>query len=193
MTWTFPPLTDGRVRLEPLTDDHREPLRAAADDERIWTWNVSSGFGPHFDGWFAAATSETAAGTRAAFAVRTVADGRLVGSSSYLALAPAHKRLDIGHTWYVPAVWGTVVNPACKRLLLGYAFEVLGVNRAALQTDLRNTRSQAAIAKLGAVREGVLRKHMITHTGHVRDTVAFGITADDWPTVKARLDARLAV
>jgi len=103
-----------------------------------------------------------------------------------------HHRVEIGSTWYVPAVWSTRINPECKLLLLAHAFEVLGMNRVSFCTDIRNTRSQAAIAKLGAVKEGILRSHMITQGGRVRDTVLFSIVLADWPAVKAQLTARLA-
>ena len=110
---------------------------------------------------------------------------------SILDITPRHKRVEIGSTWYAPDVWGTRVNPECKLLLLEHAFEVLGVNRVALVTDRLNERSQRAIAKLGALREGVLRAHMVSQGGRVRDSVVFGITTAEWPQVRAGLLARL--
>jgi RimJ/RimL family protein N-acetyltransferase len=104
-----------------------------------------------------------------------------------------HRRIEIGSTWYRPELWGTAINPECKLLLLAHAFEVLGVNRVALITDGQNERSQAAIAKLGAVREGVLRSHMVVQGGRVRDTVVFSITATEWPAVRQRLVGRVPV
>jgi RimJ/RimL family protein N-acetyltransferase len=121
-----------------------------------------------------------------------VADGHLVGSTSLLDINLRHKRIEIGSTWYHPSVWGTPVNPECKLLLLAHAFEVLGVNRVALVTDVRNARSQAAIAKLGAVREGICRWHMVSQGGRVRDSVQFSIIAPEWPAVRSGLLARLA-
>ena len=103
-----------------------------------------------------------------------------------------HRRVEIGSTWYTPEVWRTQVNPECKLLLLAHAFDVLGVNRVSLCTDVRNSRSQAAIEKLGAVKEGIMRSHMITQGGRIRDSVLYSIVSDDWPQVKARLIARLA-
>ncbi|MDB5312506.1 MAG: hypothetical protein JWO38_6708 [Gemmataceae bacterium] len=114
-----------------------------------------------------------------------------MGSTSYLDPVPEHRRVEIGATWYRPDVWGTAVNPECKLLLLAYAFEALGLNRVAFVTDVRNERSQAAIAKLGAVREGVCRAHMVTRDGRVRDSVLFGIIAAEWSHAKAQLLARL--
>ncbi|HEX5632975.1 MAG TPA: GNAT family protein, partial [Gemmatimonadales bacterium] len=118
--------------------------------------------------------------------------GAVVGSTSYLDVVPRHRRVEIGSTWYRPDQWGTAVNPECKLMLLGHAFEVLGVNRVALVTDALNHRSQAAIAKLGAVREGVLRAHMVAQEGRVRDTVVFSIVRAEWPAVRDGLLARLA-
>lgn len=126
-----------------------------------------------------------------AFVVRSVRDGRVLGMSCYMDIRPEHRSLEVGMTWYIPEVRGTEVNPECKLLLLGHAFEHLRAVRVTLKTDLRNVHSQAAIAKLGAVREGVLRKHGIQPNGYVRDTVFFSILDDEWPHVRKRLEARL--
>jgi RimJ/RimL family protein N-acetyltransferase len=185
-------LTGQFVRLEPLVEAHREGLRAAADDERIWVHTLSVARGAGFDLWFDEARAACDGGTRVPFAVRRLADGQLVGSTSYLDINLPHKRIEIGSTWYHPSVWGTAVNPECKLLLLTHAFEVLRVNRVALVTDMRNERSQAAIAKLGAVREGICRSHMVTQGGRARDSVLFSIIAPEWPQVQAGLLTRLA-
>ena len=185
-------LTGRFVQLEPLDERHRDGLRAAADDERIWAHTLIDARGPGFDRWFDDARARLAAAQQLPFAVRRLADQALIGSTSYLDPAPQHRRVEIGSTWYVPAAWGTVVNPECKVLLLTHAFEMLGMNRVQLCTDLRNTRSQAAIAKLGAVKEGVLRNHMITQGGRIRDTVVFSIVVSEWPQVKEALTARVA-
>ena len=192
MAWTVPALTGRWVRLEPLAEAHREALRRAAADERIWKNTLVVGRGPGFDASFDDAFVQRDAGRQIPFAVRLLADDRLIGSTSYLDVNPRHKRVEIGSTWYEPAVWGTAVNPECKLLLLAHAFEVLGVNRVALVTDLRNEHSQAAIAKLGAVREGVLRAHMVTQGERVRDSVVFSIVVAEWPRVKERLTGRLS-
>lgn len=190
--FTVQALTGTLVHLEPLIQDHRDNLRIAAKDERIWTNMLVDGAGLEFEKWFDDAIAEQAAGRRIAFVVRLRSDGRIVGSTSFLDIHERHQRVEIGSTWYIPEMWSTSVNPECKFLLLQHAFEVFGVNRVALITDLRNDRSQAAIAKLGAIREGVLRSHMITRGDRIRDSVVFSIVADEWPTVKARLQARLA-
>ena len=192
MAWTVPALTGRWVRLEPLAEAHREALRRAAADERIWKNTLVVGRGPGFDASFDDAFVQRDAGRQIPFAVRLLTDDRLIGSTSYLDVNPRHKRVEIGSTWYEPAVWGTAVNPECKLLLLAHAFEVLGVNRVALVTDLRNEHSQAAIAKLGAVREGVLRAHMVTQGERVRDSVVFSIVVAEWPRVKERLTGRLS-
>jgi len=121
-----------------------------------------------------------------------LSDGVLVGSTRYLNIEAAHARVEIGHTWYAPSVWAGVVNPACKFALMRYGFETLGLNRIELKTDIRNTRSQGAIARLGATREGVFRAHMIRPDGSLRDTVYFSVIRDEWPAVGEGLRARLA-
>lgn len=157
-----PVLTGAWVQLEPLASAHREELRRAADDERIWQHTLVVARGSGFDAWFDDTLAQQDTGRQVPFAVRRLADHELVGSTSYLDPSPRHQRIEIGATWYNPAVWGTRVNAERKLLLLTHAFEALGMNRVSFVTDIRNTRSQAAIAKLGAVREGVLRGHMVT-------------------------------
>lgn len=181
------PLSNRWVTLEPLAASHFDELGRVAADPRVWALTLRDGCGPAFAGWFADAT----AGGRVAYAVRTAAGG-LAGSTSFLDLNLPYRTVEIGNTWYAVAAQGTAVNPACKRLLLGHAFEVLGLTRVQFQVDARNARSQAAVLKLGATREGVLRRHKVTYTGWVRDTVVFSVLADEWPAVRARLDERLA-
>ena len=179
------------VRLEPLTEAHREPLLTAAQDERIWAFNIVSGFGAAFDPWFDAALLESAKGTRIAFAVVQRSDGSLVGSTSYLDPSHAHRRVEIGHTWYHPTAWRSAVNPECKRLLFAHAFEVMGLSRVSFNVDATNLRSRAAVGKLGAIQEGLLRHHAVTYTGRVRDTVVYSVLASEWPAVRERLERRL--
>jgi RimJ/RimL family protein N-acetyltransferase len=179
------------VQLEPLSEGHREGLCAAADDDRIWEHFLTDARGPGFDPWFDDVVRQRDAGRAVPFAVRVLDGARLVGCTAYLDYNPRHRRVEIGGTWYHPNVWGTRVNPECKLLLLAHAFDVLGVNRVQLVTDMRNERSQRAIAKLGAVREGVLRAHMVSRNGRVRDSVVFGITTAEWPAVRAELEERL--
>lgn len=192
MDITAPALTGRFVRLEPLAEEHRDGLRAAGDDDRVWEHLAILGRGDGFEQWFTTALTQRAVGKRVPFAVRLLATEELIGSTSYLDPVPEHKRVEIGSTWYRPDQWATAVNPECKLLLLAHAFDTLGLNRVSFFTDLRNERSQAAIAKLGAQREGVLRYHAITRNGRVRDSVLFAIVSADWPGVKDRLTHRLA-
>ena len=184
-----PTLIASPVRLEPLTAEHRDGLAVAASHGEIWAHMPHDASGTGFNAWFAHSLELALAGREAVWAVRT--DGILVGSTRYLAVEPEHLRLEIGHTWYAPRVWASRVNPACKLALLRYAFESLGLNRVELKTDNRNLRSQAAIAKLGAVREGVFRAHMVRRDGSLRDSVYFSIVRDEWPAVRDRLTSRL--
>lgn len=192
MEITSPVLTGRFVRLEPLAAEHREGLRAAADDDRIWEHLALLGRGEGFDRWFATALAQRDTRRRLPFAVRFLKTGELIGSTSYLDPVPEHSRVEIGSTWYRPEHWLTAVNPECKLLLLAHAFDTLSLNRVSFVTDVRNERSQAAIAKLGAMREGVLRSHMITRNGRIRDSVLFAITSTDWPKVKEGLEKRVA-
>lgn len=179
------------VRLEPLADRHREPLRAACDaDPELWPALYYRPYGgAHFDAGWDDLVAGQSAGTRIPFAV--LAGDALVGMSSYIDIQRGNRALEIGTTYYAPSARGGPVNPAAKRLLLEHAF-ACGANRVAFKVDDRNARSQAAMTKLGATREGVLRHDMITWTGHVRSSVVFSIIAEEWPMIRARLDERLA-
>lgn len=184
-------LEDAFVRLEPLTPALKDEMRTALDcDAPSWDIMVSAGYGPHFEGWWASAMSAMAARTRVAWAVRRKSDGVLVGTTSLYEIRPEHRRCEIGSTFYRPEARGGAINPACKRLLLAHAFAA-GAVRVEIITDGVNAASQAAIRKLGARDEGILRKHKITFTGRIRDTAQFAILDEDWPSVRARLDARL--
>jgi RimJ/RimL family protein N-acetyltransferase len=186
------PLTGRFVRLEPFASDLHDELRVALNvDPEAWAVMSSSAEGDRFDAWWAAALAEAQAGERIPFAVRRLVDGAVVGTTSWLAIRSAHRGVEIGATFFRPEARSGPVNPECKRLLLGAAF-ASGAIRVELVTDARNRRSAAAILKLGATAEGVLRKHKITWTGHVRDTAVFSILEDEWPAVRDGLDARLA-
>ncbi|MGQ4273675.1 GNAT family N-acetyltransferase [Terrihabitans sp. B22-R8] len=179
---------EGRfVRLEPLSDEHIPDLAAAARDPRIWGYSVRG----EVDDYLGTAQHWMRTGAAVPFAVRQKSDCRIVGMTRLFDIVTPHRRLELGYTWYVPEVWGTVVNPEAKRLLLGHAFEGWGAHRVEFKIHHGNLRSQAAVAKLGAVREGVLRAHMILPDGTRRDSVVFSIIADEWPNVRARLDERL--
>lgn len=178
------------VRLEIITEAHREGLRKAAADPKIWQFLPMDGSGTQFDRWFDAALATQAAGTQIVYAVRRISNDRLIGSTRLANLVPDHKRVEIGYTWYATLAHGGPVNPECKLLLLDHAFSH-GANRVELKTDARNTHSQAAIAKLGATQEGTLRAHMVARDGFVRDSIYFSIIRPEWPELRDKLRARL--
>ena len=181
------------VRLEPLAPMHFESLERNGADAEVWRWMPYVHADPRESvrQWCATLSAMHARGDAAAFAIVEMATGEAVGGTVLFDYSAAHQRVEIGYTWHAKRVWRTAVNTACKFLLLRHAFETLGVNRVQLKTDARNERSQAAIARLGAVREGVLRAHMVLPDGFVRDSVMFSIIASEWPGVKAGLEAKM--
>lgn len=186
------PLEGRFVRLEPYGPGLKDEVRAVLDcDPDAWSLFATSGQGEHFEGWWSGAIDQMARGVRIAYALRDTASGAVIGTSSFLDIRPQHRGAEIGATFLHPTARSGRANPEAKRLMLAHAFAA-GAVRMELITDARNLRSQAAIAKLGAVREGVLRNERITWTGHVRDSVIYSITDAEWPAVRARLDARLA-
>ncbi|NYI04874.1 GNAT family N-acetyltransferase [Allostreptomyces psammosilenae] len=188
-------LTGRHVRLEPVTEAHIPELFAAGgQDPEVWRWlSVPT---PMTEEELLAAHRSYArqyeAGTAVGFAVVDLAGGRAVGWTHYLDIDPVAERLEIGATWYGRAHWRTATNTEAKLLLLTHAFDDLGMGRVELRTDHRNTRSQAAISRLGAVREGTLRRHRRRPDGTWRDTVVFSLLASEWPATRDRLTARLA-
>lgn len=189
MNLTEAVLENGYVRLEPLSEVHRATLRDACNaDREAWKFWLYSMADEHFDPVWDRILKDRAAGSWLPFAV--MANGRCVGISSYIGIEPAHRALEIGNTYYHPDVRGTAVNPATKHLMLRHAFDA-GAGRVQFRVDAINARSCAALAKLGARREGVYRQERIIWTGRVRDTVIFSILSREWPDVEARLLARL--
>lgn len=180
-----------QVTLEPLTEDHREALRRVAADQDIWTYMPGSAAGELIDEWFNKILEVIKNKQEIAFVVRQTSGDDVVGSTRFLNLAPEHDRLEIGHTFYAKEVWGSKVNPGAKLLLLTHAFEVMGANRVELRCDALNARSRAAIEKLGARFEGILRGHLLLPSGRRRDTAVFAILKSGWPRVRAGLEARL--
>ncbi|MDP1963208.1 MAG: GNAT family protein [Reyranella sp.] len=179
------------VRLEPLEERHRELLRPAAQHPEIFTVTTSA-LGALYDPYIHSALKRSDGVRELAFVVWHKQQDRPVGMTRYLNIEEAHKRLEIGSTWYEPSVWAGAVNPECKLLLMRHAFETLRFHRVEYKTDARNLRSRAAILKLGAVQEGILARHMIMADGHIRDSVIFSIVDTGWPAVKAGLEKRLA-
>jgi RimJ/RimL family protein N-acetyltransferase len=179
------------IRLEPYTDALKPEVGAALDcDGPAWDLFAMSGQGTHFEAWWHNLTTAMHAGTWLAYAIRDLATGQMVGTSSFLNIKPERQSAEIGATFLHPSARAGYVNPEAKLLMLQHAFDS-GARRIELLTDLRNLRSQAAIAKLGAVREGVLRRDRITWTGHIRDSVIYSVTDLDWPAVRERLVQRL--
>ncbi|TDU82558.1 RimJ/RimL family protein N-acetyltransferase [Kribbella voronezhensis] len=186
-------LTGDIVRLDQLVAEDIEALYAAIGNEQVY----AGGFGGGVAGMPADADQMredwvAGAAKRTAYVVRLVGDGTVVGTSSLGDVDLHNESVHLGWTAYAPSVWGTAVNPATKFLLLQHAFEDCGFGRVKIQTGLTNTRSQAAIAKLGATREGVLRRHKRLADGSFRDTVVFSILADEWPDVRKRLQDRIS-
>lgn len=179
------------VELEPLSPAHHNELYTVAQDEQIWTYNGSKGFGDKFYSWFAEALKHSQHQHHLPFVVRRLSDKKVLGSTRFHEIELKHKRLTIGYTWYIPEVWGTYVNPECKYLLLRHAFETLDINRVQFTADVRNARSRAAIKKLGALEEGCMRHHMVYDDGYIRDTALYSIIRPDWPSVKMNLEQRL--
>jgi RimJ/RimL family protein N-acetyltransferase len=191
--WFTPTVLEGEVvRLEPMSVDHLGGLIAAGRDPRIWTWMPTDGSSP--DGMrelVDAALAARDARTQIPFVTIARATGRVVGSSRYLAPAPADLRVEIGWTWLDPAVQRTAVNTEAKLLMLGHAFEALGCRRVELKTDALNEQSRAAILGVGATFEGIFRKHMVMPGGRARDSAYYSIVDDEWPAIRERLQARL--
>jgi RimJ/RimL family protein N-acetyltransferase len=174
---------EGRiVVLEPLGPEHVDGIRAAAQDERIWTWMLTT----DLDVWLGYTLGNEA---MQPFAV--LRDGDVVGSTSYMSLAPEHLRLEIGNTWLHPSTWGNGANVEAKYLLLRHAFEDIGCRRVEFKTDALNDRARAALAALPAQFEGIHRKHMLVRGGERRDSAWYAVIDDDWPDVRAALERRL--
>jgi RimJ/RimL family protein N-acetyltransferase len=188
------PLEGKLVRLEPLTETHREPLRSVALHPEVWQWvdrrvtETDEGF----DQWLDARLRTRAAGEEHGFATLSAADGAPMGSSTYLAPRPIHAGVEIGNTWLTPAAWRSGANVEAKLLMLGFAFEELGCMRVELKTDARNERSRGAMEALPAKFEGIFRKHMLMPVTGVRDSAYFSIVDDEWPSVRKNLEQRLA-
>jgi N-acetyltransferase len=186
-------LAGERVTLEPLEQRHADGLRAAAAHAEIWTWVAPRLDDPGaFDAWLAAALDAAAAGREAPFATISQASGAPIGSTRFMALAPEHRRLEIGWTWLAPSAWRTGANVEAKLLMLRHAFETLGCARVELKTDARNARSRAAMAALPAQFEGIHRQHMALPDGSLRDSAWYSVIDAEWPAVRAALERRLA-
>jgi N-acetyltransferase len=188
-------LDGAAVRLEPLRRDHAALFWDAANDARddIFRWfpyamTSEADFQRFVDTGF----DEQARGASMVFATVERDTNRVVGSTRFMNVDRANRRVEIGSTWIAPAWQRTPVNTEAKYLMLRHAFETWQCLRVEFKTDALNTRSRTAILRLGAVEEGTFRKHMLTHTGRVRDSVYFSVIDTEWPAIKSRLEARLS-
>ncbi len=180
------------VRLEPLTVEHAGALARVGLEPDLWRWipaAVTTAEEMHH--YVTTALDERARGTALPFVIVDEAGGQVIGSTRYGNIERTHHRLEIGWTWITSAHQRTAANTEAKLLLLTHAFEVLRANRVELKTDALNQKSRAAILRLGAVEEGTFRRHMITASGRVRDTVYYSIVDGEWPAIKARLTGLL--
>jgi RimJ/RimL family protein N-acetyltransferase len=183
------------VRLEPLAVTHIPDLVQVGLDEKIWHYmrygKVETE--EQLSAWVQELLELQEQGTDLPFAVIHQASGNAIGCTRYLHIDPPNRSVEIGGTWYGLAYQGTLVNTECKYLLLKHAFESLACIRVLFKADLRNQRSQRAIERLGAVKEGVLRNHMILPDGHIRDSVIYSLLPEEWPQVKQKLEEQLSI
>ena len=176
------------LRVLPLALEHEAGLQAAAADGALWTIRVTSVPEPeNTRKYIEDALAMREAGNRFAFVVQDAASGHVLGCSSYHDILPAVKRVEIGYTWYAKSAQRTHVNTACKLLLMTHAFETLGCHVVGWRTDNFNFASQAAIERLGARKDGVIRGHALRRDGTIRDTVMYSLRAGEWPEVRAQL------
>jgi N-acetyltransferase len=197
--FALPVLAGSRVRLEPLAIEHAPGYLAAAgtgaDAEEVFRWMFLPAPVTEDDArqHVLDAVAARAAGSRLAYAQVDAATGAFAGTTSYYDVDPGLRAIAIGHTWLGKRWWHTGFNTEAKLLLMSHAFDRLGAVRVVWHTDVYNTRSQDAIARLGATREGLLRKHRIRRDGSWRDTVQYAMTDEDWPAAKEQLRARLVL
>ena len=186
-------LRGNHVELHPLSQSHAGDLSAAIAVGDLWKLAVSNLPAPGgMQAYIAEALGLQSAGKALPFALIDVSTGHAVGSTRFGNFEPAHHRVEIGWTWLGTPWQRTAFNTEAKYLLLVHAFESLGLNRVEFKTDLVNDRSRKAILRLGALEEGVLRRHMIVRDGRVRDSVYYSIIAEEWPAVKANLRRMLS-
>lgn len=187
---TVPTLRGSHVTLRPLEVEDARALFEVTPKEtfRLFLSWPTEWTAAGFEAWVKA---KLFGAKQRAMVVTLARTGEVVGSTSFLDIDPVNRAVEVGSTWYAPSARGTAVNPECKLLMLGHAFEVEGCERVTLKTDARNEHSMRAMAKMGAVYEGVLRKHRIQQDGFVRDTAYFSVVRGEWQGVKAGLQKRL--
>ena len=189
MAFVEPVILEARgIKLVPLSLAHEDGLRVAAADGELWNIRVTSVPEPEQTrNYIEDALAMGEAGNRFAFAITDAASGTVLGSSSYHDILPAVKRVEIGYTWYAKRCQRTNVNTTCKLLLMGHAFETLGCHVVGWRTDNFNFASQAAIERLGARKDGVIRGNALRRDGTIRDTVMYSLRSGEWPEVRAQL------
>jgi RimJ/RimL family protein N-acetyltransferase len=187
--WIEPVVLRGsHAVLEPLAPEHRDALLAAAADGELWRLWYTSAPGPDsIDGWLQQALAQREQAGALPFVVRRPSDGRVIGSTRLFNVDAANRRLEIGHTWYSASVQRGPVNTECKAMLLAHAFDTLGCIAVELRTHFMNRQSRAAIERLGARLDGVLRHHQRLPNGTIRDTCVYSIVAPEWPAVRENL------
>lgn len=186
-------LRGSMVRLEPLTTDHATRLAAVGLQAGLWRLQPRSVASlADMEEYINQALSEQACQLSLPFAIVRHADDAMIGSTRLMDFAPVHRRVEIGATWLVRAAQRTGANVEAKLLLLSHAFDTIGVQKVVFKTETLNVQSRAAILALGAMEEGVFRKHLIAESGRARDMVYFSILDDEWPAIRDRLRARLA-
>jgi N-acetyltransferase len=185
-------LAGPRARLVPLTPAWLRALAEAAADPAIFRWHVALMNGPDaIRAWVDKALAERAADRALPFVTLDASTGRVIGSTRFFNIDAANLKAGIGYTWLVASAQRTGINREAKYLMLRHAFETWRLRRVEFKTHARNEQSRAALLRLGAVEEGTLRKHMVMPDGSARDSVYFSIVDDEWPAVKARLEAQL--
>ncbi len=192
--WATPVTLQGKhVRLEPMTEAHIPGLAEIGAGQNFWDFMLYGRMDSeeNMRGWVMDIISRGEKGTDQPFVVIHLASGRVTGATRYLNIMPRDCGLEIGGTWYGTEFQRTAVNTECKYLLLSHAFETLGAIRVQLKTDLRNERSQKAMERIGAKKEGILRNHMILPDGRYRDSVFYSILDTEWPEVKMNLEAMM--
>jgi len=185
-------LEGGKIRLEPMRAEHTDALIDIGLDQSLWQWtNIAVRTPDEMREYIARAMAAREAGTELPYVTIDRATGRVCGSSRYMNIDRANRRVEVGSTWIAPVFQRTWVNTEAKYLMFRHAFESMNCIRVELKTDALNQRSRAAIVRAGAVEEGTLRNHLIVWNGRVRDTVYFSIVEAEWPGVKSMLEARM--
>lgn len=177
------------ARLVPLTLSHLDGLWEASNHAEVWTYMPSKVTSKsECKAFIETALRQQVEGSDLPFAVIDPKTGKVIGSTRFLNISQANRHLEIGWTWYDPSVWRTGVNTECKYMLMKHSFEVLEAVRVQICVDARNARSNQAVSRLGATKEGVLRRHRILSDGFIRDTCVYSVIDKEWPIVKSRLE-----